>query len=322
MTQISRPWAGTSIGDAGPYTAAQWWDVWQSLVGGSGALIGAGGVGVFYRVPGRLAPTSAGNNSASIAAGAALVDGLYYSNSAAVGFVIPSAAGGKVRADRIVIRKSFSGAVQIARLVLLTGAEVATPGPATPPALTQDTTRVTFWDEPIATFSVTDGGVITVTDERAWVDVSARSVVVPGVIAYDETALARVFSDLYGVVMPVDSDVRSDGLLLSIPSDYASTPILSIIVYSADLPNPAVMRAQLNVDGFRPGITVYSAGSIPATDYTLPYVTTELVCSITLTGIQAGDAVIARFKRLGAHANDTGGSIYLIGAQLSYLGYK
>jgi hypothetical protein len=138
------------------------------LSGGDGALSGVGNKGIFANVPGLLAVTYVGPNFLSVAAGAAMVDGLYYENDAAISCTVTSATAGKVRDDRLVIRKYFNTTLQNARLVLLPGSEVASPGPGTPPALTQDTTRTTYWDMPLARVSIADDGVITLTDEREY----------------------------------------------------------------------------------------------------------------------------------------------------------
>lgn len=180
MTEISRPWSGTTVGDAGPYTAINWWDVWQSLCAGSGSLGGSGNKGVFWNIPGQLEVTYVSPNFLSVAAGAALIDGLFYNNTAAYSATVTSASAGNVRDDRLVVRKYFSGAIQTARIVLLPGSEAASPGPGTPPALTQDATRITYWDLPLARVSIADNGVITLTDER-------EPIVSSGVVLLDTT---------------------------------------------------------------------------------------------------------------------------------------
>lgn len=166
MTEISRPWAGTTIGDAGPYTAPHWWDVWQAMIGGSGALCGTGNKGVFSGVGGDLAVSYVAPNTLHVEIGSALVDGLFYNNDAVFSATMSSATAGNVRDDRLVVRKYFSGLIQTARITLLPGSEAASPGPGTPPALVQDTTRQTHWDLPLARVSISELGVITVTDER------------------------------------------------------------------------------------------------------------------------------------------------------------
>lgn len=169
MTEISRPWAGTTVGDAGPYSAGNWWDAWQSMMGGSGALAGAGSKGVLFGVPGQLRVSYVAANTLHVEAGAAMVDGLFYRNDAVFSATVSSATAGNVRDDRLVIRKYFSGLIQTARIALVAGSEAASPGPGTPPALTQDTSRQTYWDLPLARVSITDAGIITVTDEREFV---------------------------------------------------------------------------------------------------------------------------------------------------------
>jgi len=230
MTQTSRPWAGRTIGDAGPYTHENWWDVWQAMQGGSGALAGVGNIGVFYSIPNRLAPTSVANNSVTIASGAALVDGLFYDNTAPVTFSIPSATAGNERDDRIVIRKIFSGVVQTARLLLLTGSEVASPGPGTPPALTQDVARATYWDLPLARINVTDGGVITITDEREYIGLVQKSVQVDVHGLYNYITPANSPEMTLGGVRLLDGVNQGVSGEWLVPDDYISDLVCDVFV--------------------------------------------------------------------------------------------
>lgn len=169
MTEISRPWGGTTVGDAGPYNAPNWWDVWQAMCHSNGAVRGAGNRGVFSDISGYLQVSYLGPNFLRVASGAAMIDGLFYQNTANYDVTVTSASAGNVRDDRLVVRKYFSGSNQTARIVLLPGSEAASPGPGTPPALTQDVSRITYWDLPLARVSVADTGVITLTNEREFI---------------------------------------------------------------------------------------------------------------------------------------------------------
>lgn len=204
MAQMSRPWAGTVVGDAGPYTAPNWWDVWQSMGKGNGALVGAGNRGVYARVPGRLEVTYVGPNFLSVAAGAALIDGMFYVNDTAYSVTVTSATAGNVRDDLLVVRKYFSTLNQTARLVLLPGSESASPGPGTPPALIQDTARLTYWDIPLAQVSITDAGVITLTDLREYIDAAVKRTLYPAEVGWNSTDSVNVFlGDLFGLITGV-----------------------------------------------------------------------------------------------------------------------
>lgn len=92
----------------------------------------------------------------AIGTGRALVYGTWYENDAGVNVVIPTPAA-STRIDRIVARKSW--AAQTVRITRIAGTEGAGA-----PAITQ--VAGTTWDMPICQVSITTGGVITITDER------------------------------------------------------------------------------------------------------------------------------------------------------------
>lgn len=161
MTERSKFWDGTSLGDAtdAPYSAQEFSQVVLGLLGQNNTSpwqrsfisFGQGyGVGSLL-VTGTATPVS-------IAAGLACVAGLWYENDASTTLAVSTPAVNP-RRDRVVLRADW--ATQTVRLALLAGAEAATP---TAPALTQ--TFGTTWEVSLATVYVTTGGVITVTDER------------------------------------------------------------------------------------------------------------------------------------------------------------
>ena len=102
---------------------------------------------------------TAGSGKVSVASGGALVDGKWYTNSAAMDISIPTPTAGTSRIDRIVLRADWSS--YTVRCVRLAG--TASSSPAVP-ALTQ--TRGGTFEIAIAQVRVTSAGVITVTDER------------------------------------------------------------------------------------------------------------------------------------------------------------
>jgi len=102
---------------------------------------------------------TAGSGKVSVASGGALVDGKWYTNSAAMDISIPTPTAGTSRIDRIVLRAVWSS--YTVRCVKLAG--TASSSPAVP-ALTQ--TRGGTFEIAIAQVRVTSAGVITVTDER------------------------------------------------------------------------------------------------------------------------------------------------------------
>ena len=189
MAQFSFPWPGVAPGDgedAGPYTAPQWWGRIVALLSGSGMVEATtplttsadrNNLGVLVKVGNLLAVTNPANNSIRIDTGAAVVDGAVYHYGEALTLAIPLPVANP-RIDRIVIRKNYTAVAYdpagdagdeevpayTTRITRIVGTESATP---TPPALTQDTSRGTYWDIPLAQFRISTAGVITaLSDER------------------------------------------------------------------------------------------------------------------------------------------------------------
>jgi hypothetical protein len=102
---------------------------------------------------------TAGSGKVTVATGGALVDGKWYTSSAAEDETISTPTAGTERIDRIVLRATWSN--YTVRRYLLTGTASSSP---TAPALTQ--TRNSYFEISIAQVRVTSAGVITVTDER------------------------------------------------------------------------------------------------------------------------------------------------------------
>ncbi len=160
MTEISRPWAGTTIGDAGPYSDEDWMEVWFSFVdalANSGVLLGelndlAGSV---------VGPAT--TSPFRIATGRAFVQGSWYETDGNVDVVIPTPAANP-RIDRIVLRKDF--AAQTVRVTRIPGTEAGAP---VAPAIIQ-VAGVT-WDIPLFQVRIIlSGAVVTIeVDERRWV---------------------------------------------------------------------------------------------------------------------------------------------------------
>lgn len=159
MTQRSRFWNGTSVGDAteAAYDApTEFAQVLMALAGASALTHKSGiwrGVGI------ELIPSSPSANTVRTPLGAAQVYGSWYENDANVDTNIPTPAS-STRIDLIVLRKDW--AAQTIRITRIAGAEG---GGA--PALVQ--TIGTTWDMPVAQVSITTGAVITITDQRRFI---------------------------------------------------------------------------------------------------------------------------------------------------------
>lgn len=156
MTERSRPWTGTTVGDSGPYSDDQWTDVWKSL---NAPTIAS--EGVFKSQLNDLLASGA-VSPVSIATGRAMVDGIWYESDVAVTIAIATPAANP-RVDRIVLRKDW--ALQTVRLTRIAGAEAASP---VPPAIVQ--IDGTTWDLPLWMVHMTTGAVMTVyADERDFI---------------------------------------------------------------------------------------------------------------------------------------------------------
>ena len=155
MTELSRPWSGTTIGDAGPYSDDQWSDIFRTFL----AHVIAS-QGVWEGQLNELIATGA-VSPVAINTGRALVDGVWYESDASEDIAIATPAVNP-RVDRIVLRKDW--ALQTIRLTRIAGAESAAQVPPAP-ALTQ--IDGTTWDLPLWQIHITTGGVITLWhDER------------------------------------------------------------------------------------------------------------------------------------------------------------
>jgi hypothetical protein len=170
MTERSRFWDGTTVGDAAtdaPYDApTEFARVMRSLnpaveqsAHKGGVTNGASGY-VGYNA------TAPGGGVARIATGLGSNTGTWHESDANVDIAIPTPAGA-TRIDRIVLRKSWAS--QTVRITRIAGAE----GGGVP-AITQ--TLGTTWDVPLWQVQCTTGGVITFpADERVFLLVAQHA---------------------------------------------------------------------------------------------------------------------------------------------------
>lgn len=150
------PANGSGTGDASiaEYDAATEFAGVMRSISGSGARVNQGGV--FFGELQNLAVTSVGTSPATVAAGRGIAYGTWYENTAPVNVAIPTPST-NTRIDLIVFRKSWSA--QTVRITRIAGVEGLGA-----PAMTQ--TVGTIWDIPLASVSITTGGIMTITDLR------------------------------------------------------------------------------------------------------------------------------------------------------------
>lgn len=159
MTEVSRFWDGTTVGDAAtvaPYDAPTEFSKVMMAISGADGDTNKGGVWITEL--GELVATNPASTTVRIASGRAQVWGTWYENDANVD-TTPAAPGASTRIDRYVLRKNW--AAQTVRVFRIAGVEGAGA-----PALVQSV-GVT-WDYPIVQASTTTGGVVTLTDQRTY----------------------------------------------------------------------------------------------------------------------------------------------------------
>lgn len=170
MTQKSIPWNGVITGDAGPYTDAEWQELWRNIIGWGGSRANVGpilssGDQPFngLRVQGQSPATS----SVDVLRGAALVQGIAFISDSTESFAVAANASGNPRIDTIVVRADY--ALQTARLTLIQGTPAASPSP---PSLTQIAS--VMWDIPLADIAVANGfttlSTSNITPRHEWVN--------------------------------------------------------------------------------------------------------------------------------------------------------
>lgn len=153
MAEISRPWNGTVTGDAGPYSDANWQQLYRAIIG-FGAARNNNGVFLMsgtepndgLKVQAQAGPTT----SVDVLIGAALVQGIAYFNTATTAFTPAANASGNPRIDTIILRADY--ALQTVRLAILQGTPAVTPAA---PSLTQS--AGVMWEIPIADLALANG---------------------------------------------------------------------------------------------------------------------------------------------------------------------
>ena len=200
MTQISRPWGGTTVGDAGPYTHLNWTQIWQYFLGS----LADADTGILSNILNELLATGVAS-PVTVNTGVALVNGTFYINDAAEGVLVPIPAGAQ-RIDRIVLRKDFAAqTVRIHRLVGIEGGVA--------PALTQDTT---YWDMPLFQATVAfPGGAITLVDQRERMNTRIPSMTTAERDAMTAVNGMRIYNETTGTLQ-----IRAGGIWVS----YIPTP--------------------------------------------------------------------------------------------------
>lgn len=338
MTQKSYPWGrGLGADSLVGYTAKEFCTLF-GLLARAGAVVTDGGphtlstlynLGVFYSVDNKFEVTNPGANEISVSTGVALVEGtLFYGNSIinAVGNITQPVASSRV--DRVVVRKNYSAVAYVpaaasaalftvpaytSRVTIIHGAEG---GGA--PALTQDLNRSTYWDIPLASYSIATTGVISIlTDEREWVDAIERTVFLPFVGGDNNSSSG--FELQSGVLNQAWTHFR-------VPSDFISGVSVSPVIVSfpmgaggnivCDLFLNSEANGQVSPTHQDSSQNVVEAIGTGAVRYVLSGLETSHILS-------AGDYTMIFFDRQGAHMSNTyASSIYAQGVDYTYMAWR
>lgn len=335
MTQTSYPWPGTTLTDAGPYSAEQWNSMWGAGVR-SGVKLGRPadyGIGVFYAISAQLDPSLAGTDL-DVDTGAAIVDGLYFENDASVSIDVGSASAkpaANPRIDYIVVRKNYSTTVaysptagpsvapQTARLTVIRGTEAAAP---VAPSLTQDTNRLTYWDIPIATVQVdTSGNLTNLVDAREFVDAETKTVFVPASGGYNITDGAMLSTSSSRGWAMLDNKISYGVGWFQVPVDYIGNMIVTVLLRSAATGN--VYASNTAAYGACTESYQNHTDQVVATATSVTIGLNSCVQPISMTVPTAEDFVLLNFNRSATDPLDTVNNIvYIPGWQVQYLGWK
>ena len=156
MAEDSMLWttSGTGDGPAGGFTQQNWLDMHRYIFSPDVE----GTQFILPRKGNKLAPT-AGASSVNIDTGAAFVYGFFYKNTASVNVAITTPTLGTT-GIRVVLRASWAAQTVRATVIRNSDGVAAVPGATQTPGTTYDVT--------IATGTITTGGVVTLTDTRAY----------------------------------------------------------------------------------------------------------------------------------------------------------
>lgn len=330
--ETSKPWPGTSLGDAGPYSSNTWNDTWiaMSRSGGRLSRVADYDIGVFYAIANALEPAS-NVTEITVDTGASLIDGLYHENTASVAVPIPASGLGTSRIDVVVVRKNYQQAVtytptggaptvppRTARITVIRGTEAA--GPVAP-SLTQDTTRATYWDIPLAQVQVDDAGALSnFTDLREFVDAETKNIILPAVYSANRTDVTYYLdtNSYIGLIM-LDNKRCEIYSHWTLPADY----ITGLTIYGLARPIASgninsKVTAYWGKCGEQVNTHTLFASGVTAVTQDFNSCLNALSISPSLD-----DIVSLIFQRDATDPLDTiGGDVYGVGFYITYFGWK
>lgn len=152
--EISLPWDGTQVGDAGNYSSEEWRTAWKQIIGaGAGrpntGIIRASNNAETQKLGLDVEANSPVAANVLVRPGSAVVNGGLYVNTIDQTMTIAANASGNARIDLIVLRMNVAN--QEIRLAVLQGTPAASPAT---PALTQ---TAAIWEIALAEIAVANG---------------------------------------------------------------------------------------------------------------------------------------------------------------------
>lgn len=262
-----------------------------------------------------LLTSSTGNNNIHVRSGRAIVDNTYYESDGTVDITTASPSTGTT--GRLLVLQKTWGATQTIRLAIVTSAD----GTATIPATTQ--TSGTKWEIPLASFTITTGGVIgALTDLREYVlsPDAQRQVWMP----VTDSTLSGASQGLLprGTVIAAklpDAATREAYVTFRVPDDFVTLTSAKLRSMASATGN-IYRQIDTNYGGSGQVYNVGS-GSVAASTYNYSVADTwqDAELSSILSGLAAGQTVGVQFQRVGANGSDTNtGDVYVSGLLLTY----
>lgn len=178
MTETSRPWAGITPGDSGPYTDQDWAEIWSTFLQTDKTTQGI----LYIPSSGNLEVSNPSSIFMRVATGYAIVDGSFYLNASNLDLISSGFPVTNPRIDVIVLEKDFIN--QVVRAKIVEGTEAGSPSA---PAMTQ--TAGILWQIPLAQYQISVLGVISNLRDRRYVCSPSSGILFP-IARVDLTGLA------------------------------------------------------------------------------------------------------------------------------------
>lgn len=154
LGELSLPWQGETLGDAGPYDSNTWREAWRQMFGGgldplAGVFAESGTRGLMAL---QVMPTTPNSRAVDVNPGAALLFGTFYRSPNVREITIPQNSAGNPRIDLIALR--WHSTNQTVRLIHRQGTSAANP---VPPSLAGADGLGAIRDIPLAEIRVNAG---------------------------------------------------------------------------------------------------------------------------------------------------------------------